>query len=178
MASLRKYGITTIADVRSVPYSRFRPEFNRDRLELFLNDNSISYMYLGDCCGARVDGRDCYVNGKVDFGRVSKSERFIEGLSQIRRGMMTCTMALMCAERDPITCHRSILICRHLRSDKIRIKHIWDENRVEDNEDSERRLMKHFKLNNADLFRSEEERLNEAYNRQSERITYADQEKR
>jgi hypothetical protein len=79
----------------------------------------------------------------------------------------------MCAEKDPITCHRTILICRNLLlSEGITIKHILSNGRVEDHKDSELRLMKLFKLDQPDLFRTDQQRLDDAYSRQGENIAY------
>jgi uncharacterized protein (DUF488 family) len=127
---------------------------------------------LGDVCGARVEDPSCYVNGKVDYALVAENPKFKEGLKRIINGMEKFRIALMCAEKDPITCHRTILICRNLTSRGINIKHILSNGRIEDHKDSEQRLLKLFKLNYPDMFRSEQQLLNDAYSRQGEKIAY------
>lgn len=169
---LKKYKITAVADVRSSPYSQFKPEFNKDKFSEFLVRNGIAYVFLGDFCGARVEDPSCYVNGKVDYARVAESPKFKEGLKRIINGMDNFRIALMCAEKDPITCHRTILVCRNLTSKDINIKHILSNGRTEDHKESEQRLLKHFKLNHPDMFRSEQQRLNDAYSRQGKKIAY------
>ena len=169
---LNKHTITAIADVRSSPYSQFKPEFNRDKLSEFLCKNGIAYVFLGDCCGARVEDPSCYVNGKVDYTLVAESPKFKEGMKRIINGMEKYRIALMCAEKDPITCHRTILICRNLSNKGINIKHIMSNGRTENHKDSEQRLLKFFGLNHPDLFRSEQQRLNDAYMRQGKKIAY------
>ena len=169
---LKKYKITAVADVRSSPYSQFKPEFNKETLKDFLKTNNIAYVFLGDYCGARVEDPSCYVNGKVDYKLVAENQKFKEGLERIKNGMKDFRIALMCAEKDPITCHRTILICRNLHSSGIRIKHILSNARIEKHEDSENRLMKLFKLNHPDMFLSEEQRLDDAYTRQEEKIAF------
>ncbi|MBU3981454.1 MAG: DUF488 domain-containing protein [Proteobacteria bacterium] len=67
---LSRHGITAIADVRSVPYSKFKPEYNSDHLRIELKNNGIEYVFLGDLCGARIDANECYVNGKADYMRI------------------------------------------------------------------------------------------------------------
>lgn len=170
---LRKFKITAVADVRSLPYSQFKPEFNKDKIADFLKRNGIAYVFLGDVCGARVEDPSCYVNGKVDYALVADNPKFKEGLKRIINGMDKFRITLMCAEKDPITCHRTILICRNLASRGIIIKHILSNGKTEDHKDSEKRLLKLFKLNQQqEMFRSEQQRLDYAYSRQGEKIAY------
>lgn len=173
---LKKHHVNAVADVRSKPYSQFKPDFNRETLQGFLKKEGITYVFLGDQCGGRIEAPECYVNGKVDFRLIALHLRFQEGLTRIRNGMRKHRIALMCAEKDPIACHRTILICRNLRSDDIHIRHILSDGRLEDHEETEKRLMKLFKLHEADLFKSESDRLEEAYDRQGQNIAYAGDE--
>jgi hypothetical protein len=78
----------------------------------------------------------------------------------------------MCAEKDPITCHRTILICRNLLHPEIKIEHILSDGSLEAHKDSEKRLLKLFKLNEPDLFRNEQQRIDDAYSMQGEKIAY------
>jgi len=172
LSILRKHKITALVDVRSSPYSQFKPEFNQESLKEFLKTQNIAYVFLGDYCGARVEDPSCYVNGKVDYRLVAENQKFKEGLDRIKKGMEKFRIALMCAEKDPITCHRTILICRNLLSAGIKIKHILGNGKAEEHRDSENRLMKLFNLNHPDLFRSEQQRLEDAYSRQEEKIAY------
>ena len=169
---LKSYQVSAIVDVRSSPYSQFKSEFNRENLKDYLKANNVAYVFLGDYLGARVENPSCYTNGKVDYKLVAESQKFKEGLERLKNGMDNFLIALMCAEKDPITCHRTILICRNLLSPQMIIKHILSNGKTEDHKDSERRLLKIFKLNQPDLFRSEQERLEEAYSRQGEKIAY------
>ncbi len=169
---IKKHNISAVADVRSSPYSQFKPEFNKDSLAEFLKKNGIAYVFIGDLCGARVEDQSCYVNGKVDYALVAESPKFKEGLERIISGMEKYRIALMCAEKDPITCHRSILVCRNLASRGINIKHLLSDGKTEDHQESEQRLLKLFKLNHPDMFRNEQQRLNDAYKLQGEKIAH------
>lgn len=170
--TLKKYNITAIADVRSQPYSRFKPEFNRENLKGELNKSNIAYVFLGEECGARINDPKCFTDGKVDYRLVAINPTFNKGLERIKKGLEKFSIALMCAEKDPITCHRTILICRSLLSAGIKIKHILSNGRVEEHKNSEQRLMRLFNLNHPDMFHSEEQRLEDAYSRQGEKIAY------
>lgn len=169
---LVKYQITAVADVRSSPYSQFKPEFNKDSFSNFLKNQKIAYVFLGDYCGARVEDKNCYVNGKVDYNLVSSSPKFKDGLERIKKGMEKYRIVLMCAEKDPITCHRSILICRNMSGDNIVIKHILSNGMFEEHKYSEQRLMKIFNLNQPNLFLTYKQRLDDAYSRQGKKISY------
>lgn len=170
--TLKKNSINAIADVRSSPFSKFKPEFNKDNLAKELNKLNIRYVFLGDYCGARVNDESCYINGKADYKLISKSKKFQEGLKRIRNGVQKYRIALMCAESDPITCHRDILICRNLKSPDLKIKHIINADKIELNEESEKRLIDLFKLNQNELFNDRKDLIEEAYNKQSLIIAY------
>ncbi len=169
---LRKFNISAVVDVRSSPYSQFKPEFNKETIQSVLKTNNMAYVFLGNYCGARVEDPSCYVKGKVDYNLVAKNQKFKEGLKRIITGMKKFRIALMCAEKDPITCHRTILICRNLISPEIEIKHILSNGGIEKHKDSEYRLMEKFDLHLPDLFRSEQQRLDNAYFLQGEKIAY------
>lgn len=172
IAALEKFSITAIADVRSQPYSKFKPEFNREKLKKVLINKRIEYVFLGDNIGARIKAPECYKNGQVDYELMSKHPLFQEGIARLLKGMENFSIALMCAERDPINCHRTILICKHLKKYQIQINHIIDANTFENHTETEFRLLKLFHLENPDLFMNEAQRLTEAYSRQEEKIAY------
>ena len=89
----------------------------------------------------------------------------VEGLKNYR-------IALMCAEKDPIACHRTILICRNLHSRDIEIKHILGDGKIESNIDFEQRLLYILKIPRNDLFTSDEDLIEQAYDIQGEKIAY------
>lgn len=86
--------------------------------------------------------------------------------------MESYRIALMCAEKDPLTCHRMLLVCRNLRGNDIFIRHILEDGSLEDNCDTEQRLMKLLKIDPADLFFSEEEQIQRAYDLQADKVAY------
>jgi len=172
IASLKKFNITAIADVRSQPYSRFKPEFNRENLKKTLMNNRIEYVFLGENIGARIKAPECYKNGQANYELISEHPLFQEGINRLLKGMIKYSIALMCAEKDPINCHRMILICKQLKKYKVQICHIIDSDTFENHEETEFRLMKLFHLEQPGLFMKDSERLEEAYHRQAEKIAY------
>jgi uncharacterized protein (DUF488 family) len=170
---LTRHGITAIADVRSSPHSRFNPQFNRENLRMDLKRLGIAYVFLGSELGARSEDPRCYVEGKVQYDRLARTELFQEGLRRITRGVSKKKIALMCAEKDPLTCHRAILICRHLPADDIGVQHILEDGRLESHADALTRLQRELDIGEPELFRSRDELIIEAYSRRGEQIAYS-----
>jgi uncharacterized protein (DUF488 family) len=175
MELLRLYNITAICDVRSVPYSQYNPQFNREFLKEKLSKYNIEYVFMGEELGARSNNPQCYVEGQVQFDRLAQEPTFIEGIQRIRKGMQKYRIALLCAEKEPLACHRTILVCRQLRSDDIIIHHILEDGTHEHHADAEKRLMKLHKLE-PDMFHSEQQCIEEAYDKQAKKIAYVEKE--
>lgn len=169
---LNMHAISAICDVRSSPYSKHNPQFNRENIQRELKRHDILYVYLGRELGPRSDDPACYENGKVQYHLLAKAQVFQQGLERVKKGMQTYRLAMMCAEKDPIMCHRTILVCRHLRSNSIVIKHILEDGSIEDHSDSEKRLMQVLKIPQLQLFDSTEELIQRAYDIQSQKISY------
>jgi len=169
---LRRHAINALCDVRSSPYSRYSPQFNRESIKEDGLKHGIAYIYLGAELGPRSSDPSCYENGKVQYQRLAEKEIFQQGLARLRKGIEHYRVALMCAEKDPLMCHRMLLICRHLRCENIRIRHILEDGSLEDNRDTEQRLMKLLKIDPADLFSSEEEQILRAYDTQANKVAF------
>lgn len=159
-------------DVRSSPYRRYAPQFNRESIKEDVLKQGITYIYLGAELGPRSSDLSCYENGKVQYQRLAEKEIFRQGLARLLKGMESHRVALMCAEKDPLTCHRMLLICCNLRGEYIHIRHILEDGSLEDNLDTEQRLMKLLKIDPDDLFSSKEEQIKRAYDLQADKIAY------
>lgn len=173
---LKQHGVTALCDVRSQPYSRVNPQFNREDLKDELRRNGITYVFLGKELGARSEDTGCYVQGKVSYERLAKTELFQRGLERVQEGMRNYRIALMCAEKDPLTCHRTILVARHLRSQGVEVDHILEDGSLENHTAAMARLLKQLGLSENDLFRSKEDVLDEAYRIQGEKIAYEERQ--
>ena len=171
---LRAHEISCIADVRSAPYSRYCPQFNQDQIALALRAADIQYIYLGDKLGARPANAHCCDGKRVDFECLAKTEEFKSGLARLIEAASKNRLALMCAEKEPLQCHRSILICRHLRPHALSIKHILADGTIEDHTDAERRLIKMLKIE-PNLFEQEKTQadlIEQAYDKQAAIISH------
>lgn len=169
--------VSTIVDVRSTPYSRYNPQFNRESLISKLNRAGISYVFMGSELGARTEDISCYVDGKVQYSLLAQSGPFQKGLSQITERAKGQKIALMCAESDPLTCHRSILICRRLADYGMEIKHILSNGQVESHEEALSRLLLELNLGEADLFKTRNQLIEEAYEKRGQQIAFVSREK-
>lgn len=124
-ALLGARGVSCLVDVRSVPASRFRPEFARAPLEIALKAVGIRYLFLGDTLGGRPEAPECYVDGKVDYERVRAQEFFQRGIERLCRALeQETSLALMCSEGRPEMCHRTKLIGVALEARGIRVVHL------------------------------------------------------
>ena len=139
---LKSHKIDTIADVRSSPYSAYNPQFCREALEASLRKSRISYVFLGRELGARRDESECYIDGQARYERVAETRAFRDGLDRVRKGLVSRRIALMCSEKDPLTCHRTVLVSRHLDSSGLELSHILFDGALESHEDAKRRLIR------------------------------------
>ncbi len=170
------YRLSTIVDVRSSPYSKYSPHFNKDVLDSVLRNSDIDYMFLGRELGAQRSEDDCYIEGQAKYDRIAHLPAFRRGLEIILQGIERYRIALMCSESDPITCHRTILICRELKKlcPDLKITHILANGTEERQESSEKRLINLHKLQ-PELFgdlTSTSGLIEKAYDLQAEKIAY------
>lgn len=168
---LRHHGVGAVCDIRSVPYSRYKPEFNKAVLEQRLARHTMGYFFLGTMLGGRASDPELYEAGRVRFDLVAQSSTFQRGLSVLKQIAHDYSAVLMCAEKDPLTCHRTILVCRQIRHE-FDIFHILEDGTLESHQDAERRLVKLVGIPTDDLFRTEEELIDDAYDLQAGKIAY------
>jgi len=169
---LRQSRVTAVADVRSVPASRYTPQFNQHSLEKALCEGGIKYVFLGEELGARTKDSTCYVDGRVQYSRLAQTREFAQGIERLEKGVKTESIAIMCSEGDPLGCHRTVLIARVLVERGISINHIHADGRVETHASAMKRLMAKFGLADDELFRTPGERLEDALSRQEDEIAY------
>ena len=143
---LHGHAIEVVADVRSAPYSRFNPHFSREALRGELKDAGISYVYLGRELGGRSDDPQCYQNGRICYERVARTPRFQDGLRRLTKGMAEHRIALMCAEKEPLHCHRTLLVGQALDAKGVDISHIHANGELEGHAATMDRLLASFDL--------------------------------
>ena len=125
---LHQHEIAYLIDVRSAPYSRYKPEFSKAPLANELSQHGIRYVFMGDTLGGRPDDEACYVNGKVDYEKVKATELYQRGIERLHTAFwQQQSVVLMCSEGKPEACHRCKLIGATLTKNNIPVIHI-DEN--------------------------------------------------
>jgi len=173
---LKQHRIQAIADVRSSPYSQYNPQFNRESLQRVLQEHNVTYVFLGEELGARRSERECYLEGRADYELISQTPAFKRGIKRLNQGATNLRIALMCAEKDPIDCHRCILVSPHLRQQGLQVLHILPDGSLEDHTKTEQRLLQLFALEEKDFFLSPQESVARAYKMQSEKIAYHEED--
>lgn len=172
---LKQHEVTALADVRSHPYSRHFPQYSQQALKATLASEKIAYVFLGKELGARSENPACYRLGKVQYDLLANEPQFGAGLQRLRAGMERHNIALMCAEKDPLECHRAVLVARRVHESGVPVEHILADGRLESHEQMEARMLKLLKLSATDMFRSQEEILADAYRIRGEQIAYEDE---
>jgi uncharacterized protein (DUF488 family) len=174
VALLQGAGATAVADVRSLPWSRRHPQFGRERLSATLRGAGIAYVFLGEELGGRPQSRDFYRNGVADYEMMARTESFQHGLDRVLAGAARYRIALMCAEHDPLDCHRCLLVARALAERRIDIGHVMSDGTVDPHAAIEDRLLAFAGSDAADLFAPRAERLAAAYRARARRFAFRD----
>jgi uncharacterized protein (DUF488 family) len=134
-------GITALADVRSQPYSRRHPHYNRPDLEAALAEAGIAYVFVGHALGGRPDDPDVYdAEGRVDYERVRQTSVFKHGLEELL-GVKAKKTVLFCAEEDPLDCHRGLMIAPALLETGLATCHLRGDGSQETTAQMEERLL-------------------------------------
>jgi len=130
VALVREHSVEALIDVRSSPYSRFAPQFNREALKATLERHGIRYGFLGRELGGRPEDEQYYdEEGHVLYGRVAASVVFQAGIERLERGLDGYRIAIMCSEEDPTNCHRRLLVARVLLDRGVDVVHLRGDGR-------------------------------------------------
>ncbi|MCC6795267.1 MAG: DUF488 domain-containing protein [Candidatus Hydrogenedentes bacterium] len=179
LALLTAHRIAAIIDVRSNPFSRFVPHFAMKNLQSWLEKANVEYIFMGNELGARRDEESCYIDGQARYDRIASLPIFQQGLQGVLDVAQHRNSALMCAEADPLSCHRTILVCRELlrQRPELQIAHVLANATSESHSDAMRRLVALHKLE-PDLFEDQSSAtslIERAQDLQAARIAYSRQ---
>jgi uncharacterized protein (DUF488 family) len=165
-------GITAVADVRSRPFSRRHPQFNKERLAAELARHGIEYVFLGKELGARSEDPSCYEQGKVQYSRLAATTAFRGGIQRVLAGAEKFRVALMCAEKEPLDCHRTLLVSRALETLGASVAHILADGSIEAQDKTLSRLIDLVGLSKQDLFQDRGDLIAAACRLREDKIAY------
>lgn len=177
---LKTYNIDYVLDVRSTPYSQFASAYNKDNIRALLKENNIAYSFMGPYFGARQKDPTLYTKeGYLDFEKTKRCFSFQQGVQNVMKGLKQgYKIALMCTEKDPIECHRAILVANTFYETGINVQHIMPYNALQSHRQLNMRLLEMYfpDRNQISLFSSdnmtEEQCLKMAYREQNKKIGY------
>jgi uncharacterized protein (DUF488 family) len=172
LSLLENAGVTAIADVRSVPFSRRFPWFSGKTLAGRLAQAAIAYLPFGDALGGRPRDPRLYSHGIADYDAMAARPEFRAGLDRLIEQARGGRLCLMCAEREPLDCHRCLLVSRALAARGTRIGHILADGTIEPHAVTEDRLLTLTSRREptGDLFDDRPARLVEAYRRRARAV--------
>jgi len=173
---LNNSGITAIADVRSSPWSRFNPQYNRPDLKKSLRSFGIDYRFYGKLLGGRPSNPSLFHGSTADYEAMALTKEFAEGLDMVLAGAAKHRLALMCSEHDPLDCHRCLLVSRALAGRGADISHILSNGAVISHQQVEERLLTMSGRATDDFFVPRAERLTAAYRDRSLKVAYTERE--
>lgn len=179
VALLADNSVNMVVDVRSAPRSRWVPHFNPDNLEPTLERTGIDYAYMGRELGGRPNDRSAYDgDGRVSYERAAMADDFSDAIASLIRQADERRIVLLCMERDPLECHRALLVARALAEQGVDMRHILPDGSVESHEALMDRLLESFGLPpQPDLFRTREDVISDAIRQQAGRVAYVAEER-
>ena len=162
LALLHRHGVTAVADVRSKPYSRYTPHFNHDILQHILEAQNIEYVYMGQELGGRPADRSYYDDGgRVMYDLLATSDAFDDGIRRVVHRADEGRVVLMCTEKEPLDCHRTLLVAGALSARGVQVEHILADGSLEAHDTTMDRLVDEDRKEgdpglypNGDMFRS------------------------
>lgn len=179
ISALKDKDVSLVIDVRSLPYSQYYSDYNKEILSKTLSNSGIYYRNYVSEFGARQEERQYYPMGYLDFEMFSKSKSFLSGVEKLKKSMQQdYTFALMCSEKDPMMCHRTILVARAFHILGYKVVHLLPNGMsITQNEIEERLLNKFFpnrgQINMFSPSLSTQEYIDEAYKKQNANIGYS-----
>ena len=172
VAMLQDAGVSAVADVRSVPLSRHFPWFSKNNLSARLAAEGISYLALGDSLGGRPQDDSLYREGVADYEAMARQPKFLGGLDQVLETAARARVCLMCAEREPLDCHRCLLVAPKLAERGLSIGHILHDGTIEPHAATEERLLALDAKDHVLFAAGQSKRLAAAYRRRAQAVAY------
>ena len=174
MGMLKRQGITQVIDVRSTPYSRYVPHFNRDNIRATLERNGTGYTHMGDALGGRPQDDRLYDrDGRANYELMAQEKTFQDRVRQVEEMTEDGHTLLMCTEADPLRCHRTLLVSQELASRGADIIHLMRDGQQESHEETMEKLLALWKfLRDGDAGMTRRQLIKEAVRNQAAEVAY------
>lgn len=130
-------------------------------------------MFLGRELGGRPADRSCYFEGRVQYRKLAQTPLFKKGVDRVLRGAESYRVVLLCAEAEPLVCHRALLVAQELASVGMDVVHIHAGGTLEPHAIAMWRLVETLGLSNRDLYRTKEDIIADACAVQEKRVAYS-----
>lgn len=179
---IKDYNISYLLDVRSTPYSKYAPQYNADVIGKYLEENSVRYVPMGKRFGARQKDMSLYdEDGILDFSKTRQTVFFQNAVGSVLKGLDSgSNIVLMCTEKNPIECHRTILISKAFYDIGVPVKHILSNGKYITQENINDELLNMYFPDRAQMtlldmvngVRDDKELLEEAYRKRNKEIGY------
>ena len=129
---LKKHDIQVLVDVRSDPYSRYAPQFNKTDFQRYVQMEGFEYRYSGASIGGKPKDPLLFTSSGVpDYDKLASTQTFQNELRAVVEIAQNKRVALMCSEADPMSCHRERIIAQVLRSWGVKVTHIMADGNLE-----------------------------------------------
>lgn len=139
---LKDHNINYLIDVRSMPYSEYAQSYNKENLQESLKKHSIKYFFMGTYFGARQENRDFYnTEGYFDYEKIANTDRFKQAVENVKKGMEQYNIALMCTEKEPIDCHRAVLVGNAFHNASCNVEHILADGKLINHEELNTKIL-------------------------------------
>lgn len=168
---IRGAGGETVVDVRSIPASQYSPHFNRGRLAEELPGAGLGYVFMGEALGGRPSDPALFSGDRADYEKMAGAAAFREGVARVLAIAADSRPVLICAERDPLECHRCLLVGRFLAEGGHQVEHILHTGGIESHAAAEERLIALESVGG--LFGTRDEQRAEAYRRRAHKTAFA-----
>ncbi len=184
---INKFSINCVIDVRSNPFSRYAPQYNISEIKKTLSSYGIYYIFMGKEFGARRTESELYdSDGLLNFEKVIRSNLFQSGMKRVKEGLdKGFNITFMCTEKDPLDCHRSILVGRAFYDENYEVLNLTENGSIQSQEELTEKLLNNYFPNRkqSTIFdileegNKEEDLVREAYLRRNKEIAYKLEEK-
>jgi uncharacterized protein (DUF488 family) len=172
VALLRDAGVEAVADVRSTPFSRRFPWFSAKALAATLKQHDMAYLPYGKGLGGRPADASLYRDGVADYEAMAQRPEFLAALDRLIADAARHRACLMCAEREPLDCHRCLLVTRALAERGLAVGHILHDGTVEPHTATEQRLLTLCQQADDLFVTGQRERLAAAYRHRARAVAY------